>query len=225
MTLTYRDPLEVLGADAPRHSVIWLHGLGADGSDFLSILDEFDSRRFPPTRFIFPHAPERAMTLNQGYVMPAWYDILALSRHAAEDETGLNESMRYLAQLIAREAERGVPASNLVVAGFSQGGNVALNGALRYPQRLAGALILSSYLGLPQKLATAAHPANRDLPIFMAHGVQDDVVSYEYARASRDRLQELNYAVDWHEYPMRHTLCAPEIKDIEDWLSKVLRAA
>lgn len=222
MPLTYRDPLQVSTADAPTHSVIWLHGLGADGSDFLPVLEEFDLDRLPPLRFIFPHAPLQAVTINQGYVMPSWYDILALDKRAAEDEAGLLASVAYLNKLIENETARGIAEQNIVLAGFSQGGNVALNTALRHPRRLAGALILSSYLGLPHKLAGAVSAANRDLPIFMAHGIQDDVVSYAYAQASHAVLEDLNYAVAWHEYPMRHTLCAPEIQDIETWLARVL---
>lgn len=224
MTLIYRAPLEITSRDTTTHSVIWLHGLGADGSDFLPVVEEFDLDRLPAIRFIFPHAPLQAVTLNQGYVMPSWYDIVALDKRASEDEAGILASVVYLTQLIEKERTRGIAEKNIVLAGFSQGGNVALNTALRYPQRLGGALILSSYLGLPRKLAPAASAANRDIPIFMAHGLQDDVVSYAYAQASRAVLEDLKYQVEWHEYPMRHTLCAPEIQDIQIWLARILSA-
>lgn len=227
-----RDPLEIVGgragthpSTAPRHAVIWLHGLGADGSDFLPVINEFDHSRLPPTRFIFPHAPLIPVTLNHGHIMPAWHDIFALERGAQEDEAGLRASIAYIDSLITRQSQADIPPENIVLAGFSQGGNVALNCALRYPARLAGALILSSYLGLAAKLAPEASAANRDLPIFMAHGIYDDVVRYDYARNACDTLNALAYPVAWHEYPMRHTLSAPEINDIENWLVGIFRSA
>jgi len=222
--LDYRAPLEVAPSEPARASVIWLHGLGANGFDFLPIVDELDRSRLAPTRFIFPHAPERPVTLNGGYIMPAWNDIIGLRPNAPEDEGGIRESLRYLDRLIAREIDRGIAPQHIVLAGFSQGGSIALNCALRYPAPLAGALILSSYLALPETLAQEASPANRTLPIFMAHGTQDDIVPYAFACASRAALMALGYRVAWHDYPMPHTVCAEEVADIGHWLSAVLSA-
>jgi len=222
MPLHYQAPLEVVTAEPVRASVIWLHGLGANGYDFLPIVEELQGARLPPTRFIFPHAPDQPVTLNNGYVMPSWYDIIGLYQNAPEDEAGLRESMRYVERLIAQEIARGIAPKNIALAGFSQGGNVALNCALRYPERLAGALILSSYLGLREQLAAQASAANRALPIFMAHGTQDDIVPPALAEASRDTLVNLGYAVAWHAYPMAHTVCAAEVAAIGQWLGEVL---
>ncbi|MDP1683281.1 MAG: carboxylesterase [Burkholderiales bacterium] len=220
--LSYRAPLEVETGTPPDASVIWLHGLGANGFDFLPIVDELALAHLPPTRFIFPHAAEQPVTLNGGYVMPSWYDIIGLHADALEDEAGIRASMAYLNRLIERELQRGIASQRIVLAGFSQGGNIALNGALRYPQPLAGALILSSYLGLKDCLAAEASAANRALPIFMAHGTADDIVPYVLADGSRAILTQLGYRVEWHEYAMPHTVCAQEVGDIGNWLAKAL---
>lgn len=220
--LSYPTPLEVVTGDAPRASIIWLHGLGANGSDFLPIVDELDVSRLPPTRFIFPHAAEQPVTLNGGYVMPSWYDIVGLQAGAPEDEIGIRASLVYLERLIDLEVQRGIAAHHIVLAGFSQGGNIALNAALRYPQALAGALILSSYLSLQAHVAVEASAANQNVPIFMAHGTADDVVPYALANNARACLTTLGYRVEWHEYAMSHTVCAPEIVDIGNWLVKTL---
>jgi phospholipase/carboxylesterase len=222
MPLHYQTPLEVITGAPPHASVIWLHGLGANGYDFLPIVEELRGARLPPTRFVFPHAPDQPVTLNNGYVMPSWYDIIGLYQDAPEDEAGLRQSMRYVERLIAQEIARGIAPKNIVLAGFSQGGNVALNCALRYPERLAGALILSSYLGLAEQLAAQASAANRALPLFMAHGTQDDIVPPALADASRATLVNLGYAVEWHSYPMAHSVCAAEVADIGRWLGEVL---
>ena len=222
--LSYRVPLEVETGDSPIASVIWLHGLGANGFDFLPIVDELAVARLPPTRFIFPHAAEQPVTLNGGYVMPSWYDIIGLHAGAPEDEAGIRTSLAYLDRLIENELQRGVISQRIVLAGFSQGGNIALNSALRYPQPLAGALILSSYLGLKDRLAADASPTNHALPIFMAHGTADDIVPYTLAADSRALLTKLGYQVDWHEYAMPHTVCAQEVVDIGKWLASVLTA-
>lgn len=222
--LTYRPPIETATGDHPEASVIWLHGLGADGSDFLPIVEEILAHvTLPQTRFVFPHAAAQAVTVNNGYVMPSWYDIVGLNAQSREDEPGIRESVRYLDTLIERERELGIAANRIVLAGFSQGGNVALNCALRYPQRLAGALILSSYLGLRDKLASEASAANRDLPIFMAHGTQDDIVPPDWAAGARDVLKDMGYPLAWHAYPMPHSVCEAEIADIGTWLGQVLR--
>jgi len=223
MPLHYPSPLEVITREPVRNSVIWLHGLGANGYDFLPIVDELEPASLAPTRFVFPHAAEQAVTLNGGHVMPSWYDIIGLDAAAAEDEVGLRTSMQYLDNLIAREIERGIAPQHIVLAGFSQGGNVALNCALRYPERLAGALILSSYLGLRQQLSAQANSANRSLPIFMAHGLQDDIVPLPFAQIARGTLDSLDYAIDWHSYPMAHSVCSEEINDIRRWLKDVLK--
>ena len=222
MPLHCQTPLEVVTREPVRNSIIWLHGLGANGYDFLPIVDELGPASFTPSRFVFPHAPEQAVTLNGGQVMPSWYDIIGLNAAAAEDEVGLRASMQYLDSLIAREIERGIAPQHIVLAGFSQGGNVALNCALRYPQRLAGALILSSYLGLRDQLSVQASSANRTLPIFMAHGLQDDIVPLPFAQIARSTLDSLDYAIDWHSYPMAHSVCSAEINDIRHWLSGIL---
>ena len=223
MSLLYQTPLEVTPHAAARTSVIWLHGLGANGDDFLPVVDLLQAG-LPRTRFVLPHAPEQAVTLNGGAIMPSWYDIMGLHDTAREDEAGIQESIRYVDHLIAREIERGIAPQHIVLAGFSQGGNVALNCALRYPEPLGGALILSSYLGLKQQLPAQASTANRGLPIFMAHGMQDSIITFDFACASRDTLLHLGYAVEWHAYPMAHTVSNTEIADIGQWLGRVLAA-
>ena len=220
--LHYPTPLEATTREPACASVIWLHGLGADGYDFLPLVDELQGAHLPPTRFIFPHAPEQPVTLNGGHRMPSWYDIIGLHDAAPEDEAGIRASMQYIETLIAHEIERGIAPRHIVLAGFSQGGNVALNCALRYPQALAGALILSSYLGLKHQLPAQASAANRALPIFMAHGTQDDVIAFDFAASSRATLVALGYKVAWHSYPMAHTVCATEIAAIGQWLGEVL---
>lgn len=220
--LSYLNPLEVVTGDTPTASVIWLHGLGANGADFLPIVEELGVSRLPPTRFIFPHAAEQPVTLNGGYIMPSWYDIVGLHASAPEDESGIRASIAYIERLIELEIQRGVAAHHIVLAGFSQGGNIALNAALRYPQALAGALILSSYLSLQARVAVEASAANRSLPIFMAHGTADDVVPYAMADGARTCLSTLGYQVQWHEYAMSHTVCAQEVVDIGNWLVKRL---
>jgi phospholipase/carboxylesterase len=202
------------GADA---SVIWLHGLGADGHDFEPVVPEL---RLPPAlgvRFVFPHAPVRPVTLNMGMRMRAWYDIVQLGG-GPEDGDGIRASQALTEGLIARERERGVAPGRIVLAGFSQGGAIALHTGLRHAKRLAGILALSTYLPLADSLAAQAGAANRDLPIFMAHGRFDDVIPLERARQSRERLESLGYAVAWREYAMPHSVCGEEIADIAAWL-------
>jgi phospholipase/carboxylesterase len=199
-------------------SVIWLHGLGADGYDFVPIVHEMRLPAAPVVRFVFPHAPMRAVTINNGMRMRAWYDILALSGAARHDENGIRDSIVLLDRLIRRERERGTPADRIVVAGFSQGGAIALCGALRYPERLAGILALSTYLPLAERLAAEASSANRDLPILMCHGTHDPVLPIAMGEASRDQLVALGYPVEWRAYPMQHQVCMPEIEDIAAWL-------
>ena len=202
-------------------AVIWMHGLGADGHDFAPIPPYLGLPPDMPVRFVFPHAPKIAVTLNMGFVMPAWYDIVSLDSRG-HDEPGIRASAERIRRLIERETERGIPASRIVLAGFSQGGAMALFTALRYPERLAGIMALSSYLLLPDRLAAEASAANRDVPIFQAHGLHDPLVLVDYGRRTRDFLQQAGYAVEWCEYPMEHEVCPQQIADIGRWLRRVL---
>jgi phospholipase/carboxylesterase len=212
----------------PQHSIIWLHGLGADGEDFVPIAEEME---LPvAVRYIFPHAPMRPVTINNGYVMRAWYDILSAAASAElsasigrnEDVEGIRESQTEVEKIIAQEKQRGVAAKNIFLAGFSQGGAVVLYSGLRHKERLGGILALSTYLPLLKTLQTEADPAARDTPIFMAHGQADPVIPYAFGRASADELLRQGYALDWHDYPMPHSVCPEEIRDIELWLTRRL---
>ncbi len=202
----------------PRHSIIWLHGLGADGQDFVPIVDELDL----PTsvRYIFPHAPQRPVTINGGFIMRAWYDIATGDIGAKQDAAGIRSSQAAVEALIAQEVARGIAPGNIFLAGFSQGGAIALHTALRHPERLAGVLALSTYLPLAETLAAEAHPSAKQAPIFMAHGRSDPVVPYTLGTQSRDTLLAAGYAVEWHEYGMQHSVCEGELRDIETWLGK-----
>jgi phospholipase/carboxylesterase len=222
MTETPPPPLEATTGEHPQASIIWLHGLGADGYDFLPIAKELDLRGLAPVRFIFPHAPMIPVTLNGGYVMPAWYDIVAIDSNAPEDSAGIRASAAYMEELITKENARGVPSNRIVLAGFSQGGVIALHAALRHPARLAGALILSSYLALRESLPAEATAANRGLPIFMAHGSMDNIVAESLAISCKEQLAALGYPVEWHGYAMAHSVCPEEILDIGNWLRRVL---
>lgn len=204
-----------------RHSVIWLHGLGADGHDFAPIVPEINS---PNTRFIFPHAPHQPITMNNGYEMRAWYDLFGLSMQHQQDEAGMREMQKNIAALIANEVAQGITESNIVLAGFSQGGAMALFTALRYPKKLAGVLALSTYVSLKEKLALEANPANKHVPILMAHGSFDSVITLDTCLVSRRLLESLDYPLEWHEYPMAHSVCAEEIDDISRFLNKVFQA-
>ena len=210
------ETVEIATGEPPAASVIWLHGLGADGHDFASIVPELSLPM--ATRFIFPHAPVRAVTINQGSRMRAWYDILSLERADREDEEGIYASAAAIDALIDAEVERGIPTDRVVIAGFSQGGSIALHVALRHPSRLAGVLALSTYLPLATTLEAEKSPANASIPLFMAHGVHDPVVPEALGRSSRDRLRGLGYEVEWTSYPMEHSVCAQEIADINRWL-------
>jgi phospholipase/carboxylesterase len=215
------ETLEIETGSGPQSSVIWLHGLGADGHDFEPIVPELDLGP-APIRFIFPHAPMMPVTINQGFVMRAWYDIVSSDLGRQEDEAGVRASQAALEALIEHELGRGVPARRIVLAGFSQGGAIALQTGLRYPDRLAGIMALSTYVPIAGSLAGEAQAANRDVPIFMAHGELDPVVPIRRARESRALLEDLGYRVEWHEYPMPHAVCAEEIAHISAWLTRVL---
>jgi phospholipase/carboxylesterase len=209
--------VEINSAANPQAAVIWLHGLGADGHDFEPIVPEL--RLTKPVRFVFPHAPVRPVTLNQGMRMRAWYDILQLGA-GPEDDAGVRASQKLLDELIAAEKKRGM--TKIVVAGFSQGGAIALQSALRYPERLAGVLALSTYLPLNASLQAERSAANREVPIFMAHGQYDDVIPLPRAEQSRQILERLDYKVEWHVYPMAHSVCPEELDDISAFLRQVL---
>lgn len=205
------------------YSVIWLHGLGADGSDFVPVVPELGLADAPGVRFIFPHAPEIPVTCNGGYVMPAWYDIISLAPETRKiDAAGLSRSRDAIRQLIAQENQRGIPASRIFLAGFSQGGAVAYSTALTHPEALAGVIALSTYIPSTDLLQPELNQANRQIPVFAAHGSQDDVVSPILGKQARDFLLAEGYAVGWQEYPMPHTVCLEEIEAIGAWLAERL---
>lgn len=214
--------LEIEPPDEATASVILLHGLGADGHDFSPLVPELGLGEAAGIRFVFPHAPQRAVTINGGMVMPAWYDIRALDIAADPDEAGIRASALQLTRLIEREQERGVVAGRIVVAGFSQGGAIALATGLRYPKRLAGILALSTYLPLADSLAQEAAEANRDVPIFMGHGLYDPVVPFANGSRSCRQLEKMGYPAALHSYRVEHALCVEEINDIGLWLRWVL---
>jgi len=214
------ETVETETAPAPSDSILWLHGLGADGHDFAPIVPEL---RLPfAVRFVFPHAPMRAVTVNNGAVMRAWYDVRGIGGERREDAEGVRASQAQVEALIAREESRGIPARRLVLAGFSQGGAMALYTGLRHPERLAGILALSCFLPLADTLEAEAAPANRDVPIFFAHGIHDPLIPLARARYAHDKLVELGWRVEWHEYPMPHSVCMEEVNDVSAWLTKVL---
>jgi phospholipase/carboxylesterase len=218
--------LETIEHDTPtpaRAAIVILHGLGADGNDLVPVAHELDLAAVGPVRYVFPHAPTRPVTINGGYVMRAWYDILGLdARELREDERGLRESQALVEGLIAREKARGIAAARIVLAGFSQGGAMTLMTGLRHDERLAGLVVLSGYLPLAARTDAERHDANRDTPIFLAHGSADPVIPIARARQSRDALVAMGHAVEWHEYPMPHSVCEAEIADLNRWLLRVL---
>ena len=212
-----------LNPDAtPAATVIILHGLGADGTDFLPMADEVDLSAVGPVRWLLPRAPQRAVTINGGYRMRAWYDILGTDLQRSEDVAGLRESFAEVHALIEREVARGVPARRIVLAGFSQGCAITFGAGLRCPHRLAGLAGLSGYLPLAETTAAEVHAANRDVPIFQAHGQRDGVVPLARGQAARDALKALGHEVEWHDYPMEHSVCVEEIQALEAWMLRVL---
>ncbi len=209
----------LLTPNAPVHStVIWLHGLGADGFDFVPVAEELQLPAAIGARFIFPHARQRPVTINNGFVMRAWYDIRGFGLTSAEDEAGVRESDAIVRKLIDEQIGSGIAANRIVIAGFSQGGAIALYSGLRYPQRIAGVIALSTYLPLRDALSKEAAPANRDVPILMCHGTRDQVVPEIAGKLSRDVLVGLGYAVEWHSYAMEHQVCVDEVTQIATWL-------
>lgn len=216
------DAIEVETGPQPTGAVIWLHGLGADGHDFEPIVPEIVQPNERALRFVFPHAPVRPVTINGGYAMRAWYDIIGIDRHSAQDETGIRASDALVRALIKRENERGVAADRIVLAGFSQGGAMSLLTGTRYPERIAGIMALSCYMLLAQKFASERAEANAQTSIFLAHGVQDPVVPLSLGEETRQVLEKTGYSVEWRTYPMPHSVCPEEIAHIAAWLRKVL---
>jgi phospholipase/carboxylesterase len=216
------EVIELETAPNPTATVLLMHGLGADGRDFVPIAKELSLQAVGPVRFVFPNAPVIPVTINGGYQMPAWYDILGADLTQRQDEPGLRQTQASINTLIARETGRGMAANRIVIAGFSQGCAMALMTGLRYPERLAGIMGLSGYLPLADTLATERSPANQDVPIFLGHGKRDGVVPLSAASATRDALTSLGYAVDWHAYDMEHSVCMEEIADMNAWLLRVL---
>ena len=213
--------IEIETKRKPSHAVIWLHGLGADGNDFVPVVKEL---KLPPMgiRFVFPHAPMRPVTINGGFVMRAWYDIAYQELAFKEDERGLRESQKLIEELIVRENTRGIPSSRIVLAGFSQGGVLALQTGLRQSKPLAGLMALSSYLPMSPMVEVERNAASNSVPIFMGHGITDNIVPLALGKMSRDTLIKLGYEVDWHQYTMPHSVCAEELADVGVWLKRVL---
>ena len=213
------DTVEVTTGENPIGSIIWLHGLGADGHDFEPIVPELRLPADLSLRFLFPHAPVQPVTINGGMTMRSWYDILSLDSAGRADRDGLLKSSALLEDLIAGEIGRGIEPNRIVIAGFSQGGAVAVHTALNTEHPIAGLMALSTYLALPEDAQSA--PCRKDLPIFMAHGSFDPVLQLDWGRSSAEKLTENGYTVDWHEYPMAHAVCPQEIADISQWLSTI----
>jgi phospholipase/carboxylesterase len=213
--------IEIETKPKPSHAVIWLHGLGADGNDFVPVVKEM---KLPPLgiRFVFPHAPMRPVTINGGFVMRAWYDIAYQELAFKEDERGLRDSQKLIEGLIARENARGIPSGRIVLAGFSQGGVMTLQVGLRQPKRLAGLMALSAYLPMSPMVEVERNAASNALPIFMGHGISDNIVPLALGKMSRDSLIKLGYEVEWRQYTMPHSVCAEELADIGAWLKRVL---
>jgi phospholipase/carboxylesterase len=214
--------IELQTTAEPARAVIWLHGLGADGYDFVPLVKELENMGAPAARYVFPHAPMRPVTINNGFVMRAWYDIRTADLAHREDEQSIRASQRLVEELIARETQRGIPRARIVLAGFSQGAAITLQAGLRQAEPLAGLIALSGYLPLQDRLAAERHAASAGVPILMAHGTDDPVVPIARAIHSRDLLASLGYAVGWHEYPMPHSVCAEEIEAIAAFLGQRL---
>ena len=225
---TLLECVEVATGPTPVASVIWMHGLGADGYDFVPLVKELEINQLPGleagVRFIFPHAPMRPVTLNNGMVMRAWYDIKMVDLVREEDEAGLRASQVECEKLIANEVRRGIPANRIVLAGFSQGGAITLQTGLRHPDRLTGLMVLSGYLPIAATVAAELSAAAKAVPVFMAHGTHDPMIALSRATASRDQLTQLGCNIEWKQYPMEHSLAMEEVRDVRDWLGRVLTA-
>jgi phospholipase/carboxylesterase len=221
-------PLETVTVETgpnPTFSILWMHGLGADGHDFEPLVPELLADGMPSLRFVFPHAPVRPVTINNGYQMRAWYDIIGIDRRSAEDFAGIDASAVAIGDLIKAENQRGVATQRIAIAGFSQGGAMALHIGTRHPEKLAGVIALSCYLPRSSEFATARTVANQATPIFMAHGTQDPVVPYPLGDESGRLLQSAGYPLEWHAYPMPHSVCEPEVADLRAWLKRVTAPA
>jgi phospholipase/carboxylesterase len=216
------DIIEAESGPHPTATILILHGLGADGNDFVPIAEQLDLEQLGPVRFIFPHAPVLPVTINNGYRMRAWYDILGFDEDAPQDEAGLRRSQQLVDALLRREKERGMPADRIVLGGFSQGCAMSLLTGLRHPERLAGIIGLSGYLPLADRTQAERSEANLRTPIFLAHGTHDEVIALERAEASRDALQALGHDVEWHDYVMGHAVSPLEIEELNAWLLRVL---
>ncbi|MBT8059877.1 MAG: alpha/beta fold hydrolase [Gammaproteobacteria bacterium] len=214
--------VEISTGAEPTAAVVWLHGLGADGHDFEPLVPELEWPGAPPIRYVFPHAPVRPVTLNGGMAMRAWYDIVSLTGDRDADQAGIGLSMDQAAALVRRERERGIPSERIVVAGFSQGGAIALQAALRYPEKLAGLIALSTYLLLDHRLDSERSDANRDLPVFVGHGTVDPMVPIQLGEQVAARLEAMGHPVDWHRYPMPHAVCPEEVGHLVTWLRRRL---
>ena len=214
------DTVTVETGPRPTYTIIWMHGLGADGYDFEPLVPELVQDGMPTLRFVFPHAPVRPVTINNGYQMRAWYDIIGIDRRSTEDFKGIQDSAEAIGGLIHREHARGITSERILIAGFSQGGAMALHLATRHPDRFAGVIALSCYLPLARELKSR-HGANQRTPIFMAHGTQDPVVPHMLGDESRQLLESAGYAVEWHSYAMPHSLCEQEVADLRSWLKRV----
>lgn len=212
---------EIETGELPEYVIIWLHGLGADGNDFVPIVDQLNLPLNKSIRFVFPHAPERPITINNGYVMRAWYDIKDSNFNASEDELGIRHSQKAIEALIEREIESGIATERIIVAGFSQGGVIALQVGLRYAKPLAGILALSCYLSLSESLVVEVNRRNLAIPIFMAHGIGDDVIPLSYAVRSKEMIKTVGCMPEWHDYPMAHGVCNQELHDISRWIQAV----
>jgi len=222
MIANFPDAVELNPSGPTTATVIWLHGLGADGHDFEPIVPELGVSEQYGVRFVFPHAPHMPVTINGGMVMRAWYDIVETDLAQREDASGIRGSEATVRMLVQREIDSGMAANRIVLAGFSQGGAIVLQAGLRYPKRLAGILALSAYLPLADTLQEEAHPSNADIPIFMAHGTEDPVVPLTRAEQSRALMEEKGYSVEWHTYAMQHMVCMEEIQHVAAWLKRVL---
>ena len=217
--MTLPECVEVTTGENPVGSVIWLHGLGADGHDFEPIVPELRLPSDMPLRFVFPHAPVRPVTINGGMHMRAWYDIVSLDAEGRADATGVRESTALLEGLIEREIERGIPEDRIVIAGFSMGGAIVINKTLTTHRKLAGVMALSTYLPIPGEVDTST--SSRDLPVFMGHGTFDPMVQYPWGKSTAERLTEAGFSIEWHDYPMAHAVCPQEIDDISAWLLRI----
>ena len=217
------QPVEVETGPAPAASIIWLHGLGADGHDFEAVIPELQLPVEPALRFVFPHAPYRPVTINGGYVMRAWYDIAMGGNGFEQNADHIRESEKILQGLIQNEIRRGIAADHIVLAGFSQGGAIALHAGLRYPAPLAGIMALSAPVPFAEELMAEVHPANATLPVFVAHGMDDQMIPFDSARRAHELMQARGLHPEWHAYDMGHTLVPEEIRDIARWLGHVAR--